>query len=119
MAAAQPRDGALPVRVSLPENGEYANETYFVTGEGWQDHLHLLPLGEPKQMIALMSDGAAPFVMERGFAGFFRPFMDPVENYLASASIEAGSRALAGLLDDPRTHAITPDDKTLLIARRR
>jgi hypothetical protein len=103
--------------VSLPENGEYANETYFVTGDGWQAHLRLLPIPEPVTMIALMSDGAAPFVMQRGLGGLFRPFMDPVEQYLSTATQEAGDDALAGLLGDPRTHAITSDDKTLLIAR--
>ena len=64
-----------------------------------------------------MSDGAAPFVMQRGAAGLFGPFIDPVDRYLATATQAAGDTALAGLLSDPRTHAITPDDKTLLIAR--
>lgn len=117
VGVARPRAETSPEIVSQPENGEYANETYFVTGSEWLAHLRLLPIPEPVAMIALMSDGAAPFVMQRGLSGLFRPFMDPVEQYLGTATREAGDGALAGLLGDPRTHAITSDDKTLLIAR--
>jgi hypothetical protein len=116
VAVARLRASASPELVSLPENGEYANETYFVTGEEWQGHLRLLPIPEPVTTIALMSDGAAPFVMQRGLTGLFQPFMDPVERYLRTATQDAGDSALAGLLGDPRTHAITSDDKTLLVA---
>lgn len=116
VGVARPRTGTSEI-ISQPENGEYANETYFVTGSEWPAHLRLLPIMAPVATIALMSDGAAPFVMQRGLSGLFRPFMDPVEEYLNSATPAAGNAALAGLLSDPRTHAITPDDKTLLIAR--
>lgn len=116
VGVARPKAGAAEI-ISLPENGEYANETYFVTGSEWPAHLRLLPIMAPLGTIVLMSDGAAPFVMQRGLSGLFRPFMDPVELYLNSATPAAGNAALAGLLNDPRTHAITPDDKTLLIAR--
>lgn len=112
-------DGAeqLP-RVSLPENGEYANETYFVTGEDWASHLRITPLPAGCTRIALMSDGAMPFVMARGLQGFFAPFMDPVTRFLDACTSEAeGSAGLAATLGDPRTEAITGDDKTLLIAR--
>lgn len=105
-------------RVSAPENGEYANETYFVTGEAWREHLRVLAVPYPVARLNLMSDGAMPFAMEKGNAGLYRPFIDPVARYLASVDEDAGSRALFGTLDDPRTHGITSDDKTLLIALR-
>ena len=63
-----------------------------------------------------MSDGAASFVMARGNAGLFRPFMDPVETFLASATEAVGGQGLQGTLDDPRTQRITGDDKALLLA---
>ena len=66
--------------------------------------------------LALMSDGAAPFVMAKGNGGLFKPFMDPVERFLASVDEVAGSAGLAATLGDPRTHTITTDDKTLLVA---
>ena len=105
--------------ISLPENGEYANETYFVSGEEWQEHLRITAIttiAGPIRQIALMSDGAMPFVMAKGNTGLYRPFMDPVGHFLESVSEEEGSRAVAATLEDPRTYGITGDDKTLLIA---
>jgi len=102
--------------LSLPENGEYANETYFVTGEAWADHLRMTPIPGPVRVLALMSDGAMPFVMAKGNGGLFRPFMDPVERFLAMTDEATGSAGLAATLGDPRTHTITSDDKTLLVA---
>ncbi|QWP76213.1 protein phosphatase 2C domain-containing protein [Lysobacter sp. K5869] len=104
--------------VSLPANGEYANETYFVTGESWREQLRVLPVPAPTARLALMSDGAMPFAMARGNAELYAPFIDPVSRYLASVDEAEGSRALHGTLADPRTHGITSDDKTLLIALR-
>jgi len=102
--------------LSLPENGEYANETYFVTGSAWSEHLRMTAIPGPVRVLALMSDGAAPFVMGKGNTGLFRPFMDPVERFLAATDEATGSAGLAGTLGDPRTHTITTDDKTLLVA---
>ena len=102
--------------LSLPENGEYANETYFVSGEAWQAHLRITPIAQPAACLALMSDGAMPFVMAKGNGGLFRPFMDPVTRFLEGASEADGSQGLAGTLEDPRTWTITGDDKTLLVA---
>lgn len=114
--AAQPQASDQPEIMSLPENGEYANETYFVTGDEWRQHLRITPVALPVRAVALMSDGAAPFVLSKGYASLYRPFMDPVERFLATASEVDGCAALAGTLEDPRTYGITGDDKTLLIA---
>lgn len=102
--------------VSLPANGEYANETWFVTGEGWRAQLRVLQVPAPTARLALMSDGAMPFAMARGNAALYAPFIDPVARFLATVDEAEGSRALHGTLADPRTHGITSDDKTLLIA---
>lgn len=110
---AAPEQGNI---ISLPENGEYANETYFITGTEWAAHLRVTPIGNPINMVALMSDGAMPFVMSKGNADFYRPFIDPVTKYLESVSEAEGSKALEGTLSDVRTHQITSDDKALLIA---
>ncbi|MBW8807960.1 MAG: protein phosphatase 2C domain-containing protein, partial [Lysobacter sp.] len=107
-----------PSVVSAPENGEYSNETYFVTGDAWRQHLRVLAVTAPTARLALMSDGAMPFAMDKGNTGLFKPFIEPVARYLASVGEDDGSRALLGTLDDPRTHGITSDDKTLLIALR-
>lgn len=104
--------------LSPPENGEYANETYFVTGADWRAHLRVTPIAHPPRRLALMSDGAMPFAMAKGNAAVYAPFMDPVERFLSTAGQADGDAALLGTLSDPRTDRITLDDKTLLIALR-
>lgn len=116
LAVAQLPDEGETCVISLPENGEYANETYFVSGELWQEHLRCTRVEGPVGTLALMSDGAMPFVMAKGNAGFFTPFMEPVSRFLATKSASDGDAALAGTLGDERTWQITGDDKTLLLA---
>ena len=104
--------------LSQPENGEYADQTYFVTDERWQDHLRLTPLPDIQQgsLIGLMSDGASPFAVNRAKTGFFPPFIDPVVSFLSNATEHGGSEALQQVLESEKTYAITADDKTLLLA---
>jgi len=104
--------------LSRPENGEYADETYFVTDENWKDHLRLTPLPAPERggVIGLMSDGTAPFAVNRARSGFFRPFIDPIAAFLREATSQTGNEALRNLLESPRACEISADDKTLLLA---
>ena len=104
--------------LSLPENGEHSDETYFTTDEGWCDHLRVTALAEIGRggLIGLMSDGTAPFAVNRPRTGFYRPFIDPVVKFLKEASEEHGSQALTNVLADEKTFDITVDDKTLLLA---
>lgn len=106
-----------PDLVSVPENGEYVNETYFVTGDEWPRHLRMVAFDTAVAALVLMSDGAAPFAMAKGQRELHRPFFDPVLRYLEQVSEVEGTQALAATLADPRTDGITNDDKTLLIAR--
>jgi hypothetical protein len=112
------RDGAAAAVLSLPENGEYSDETYFVTDEAWAGHLRLTPLPPLSGggLIGLMSDGTAPFAIDRGRTGFFGPFIDPVLSFLRQAQEREGSEALLHTLSSEKTKEITPDDKALLLA---
>ena len=101
--------------LSLPENGEYANETYFITGDDWLPHLRTTPFAGTIRCVSLMSDGAMPFAVNRGKTGMFGPFIDPVRSYLATVSEAEGSEALLATLSDERTWSITSDDKSLLL----
>ncbi|MCD9028139.1 protein phosphatase 2C domain-containing protein [Luteimonas sp. BDR2-5] len=105
-----------PALVSRPDNGEYANETYFLSGPQWRERLRLTRIAEPATQLALMSDGAQAFAMARGDGGLYPPFIDPVARYLRGVDAAQGARALQATLADPRTDAITGDDKTLLLA---
>lgn len=104
--------------LSRPENGEYADETYFVTDENWKDHLRLTPLAPPERgsVIGLMSDGTAPFAVNRERSGFFRPFIDPIAAFLRDTTMPHGNESLRTLLESPRASEISTDDKTLLLA---
>jgi len=111
------RSPDAPPVVSLPENGEYSNETWFLSHRDWRAHLRVTPLPPPDQIscIALMSDGAMPFAMARGNADLFEPFIGPVLRFLAAADDQTGNEALAATLGSERTYSITEDDKTLVL----
>ena len=117
-AVARPCAPEMGDIVSLPENGEYVNETYFVTGGEWREHLRTVCFEQAIATVVLMSDGAALFAMAKGHQELHRPFIDPVQRYLDQVSEAEGTEALAGTLGAPGTDAITNDDKTLLIARK-
>jgi len=104
--------------LSQPENGEYADQTYFITDDFWTDHVRVTPLPQVERgcLIGLMTDGTSPFAVNRARSGFFAPFIEPVVGFLSRASEHDGNQALQGLLQDEKTHAITADDKTLLLA---
>jgi hypothetical protein len=99
--------------VSLPENGEYSNETYFVTNDDWQAHLRVDMFSGGIRCLALMSDGTAPFAFNK--SALHGPFMDPVRSYLSKVSELEGSEALQATLAGEGTWKITSDDKTLLV----
>ena len=100
---------------SLPENGDYANETFFFTEPGWDGHLRLTPFDAPVDRVVLMSDGGMSLAIKDG--ALFAGFAGPVGRYLDTVGGTAGSAALAETLRDPRTHAVTGDDKTVVWAR--
>jgi hypothetical protein len=106
------------VSASHPENGEYSDETYFLSDPQWSAHLRLLRFAAPEGIreIGLLSDGAAPFAVNRSRDAFYRPFMDPVTDYLRGCSPESGNAALAQLLGREQAQAISGDDKSLVLA---
>ncbi len=111
-----PSSGAAVL--SLPENGEYADETYFVSDADWHEHLRTTPLPRVGAggYIGLMSDGAGPFAIDRARTGFYGPFIDPIVAFLGRSDARDGNPALHGVLASERTWSITTDDKTLLLA---
>ncbi len=105
-----------PSVLSPPENGEYANETYFFTQPDWERHLRLTPFDRQFNLLALMSDGVMPFALASGSAEPYEPFFGPLSRYLNSHSREEGQCALAATLEKDAVRRITGDDKTLVWA---
>lgn len=102
--------------VSKPQNGEYANETYFYTRDDWADYLRLLPFGPAVELIAC-SDGISGFVLDRTGNGIAPGFVDPVGRFLASRESEAGTSALGELLNRDAVRKQNKDDKALVWCR--
>jgi hypothetical protein len=103
---------------SYPENGEYANETYFFTQTDWERHLRLTPFDGQFDLLALMSDGVTPFALAPGAEAPHEPFFGPLSRYLAGHTSEEGHKALAATLERDAIRRITGDDKTLVWALR-
>ncbi len=104
-------------QLSSPENGEYADETYFVTDDNWQEHLRITPVAplDADSFIGLMSDGPAPFAVNKTKTAFYLPFIEPVMRFLRTVPEAEGCLALKNLLENEKTHRITADDKSLLL----
>ncbi|RFA24340.1 hypothetical protein CAI21_22075 [Alkalilimnicola ehrlichii] len=103
--------------LSLPENGEFANETFFYTQDTWHRHLRYTLAPEAGEFI-LMSDGTASFALSRDRKGLDEGFVRPVTHYLKQAEEAQGSQALSGTLNQEQPRRISGDDKTLLWAAR-
>jgi hypothetical protein len=104
--------------VSGPENGEYANETYFITQDGWHDHLRLTSFTSQYDVVALMSDGVTPFALAQGASALFQPFFFPLSKFLSEHNEEDGEQAIKNILERDAIRQITGDDKTLVWALR-
>lgn len=100
------------------ERGEYANETHFVTEADWKEHLRVSKLDADVDAIVLMTDGAMDIAMLRGevFRGFLSNLMAKLTDVASRAQ---RNQVVNDWLDDPKTHRVTGDDKTMLVAIRR
>ncbi|MBB3265534.1 hypothetical protein FHW79_003163 [Azospirillum sp. OGB3] len=116
LAAVAPTAAWGDVVLSEPRNGEYANQTWFVTMEDWPDQLRVSeapPLAQGGVAVA-MTDGAMPFVISADGAALEPDFMGPVSRFLYSSDPEAAARALHGTLGSKDARRISGDDKTLI-----
>lgn len=101
---------------SPPENGEYANTTYFVIEDGWRSHLRLSFQPPGFDSIFLMSDGVTDLSFTRGSGGMqpFPPFFDALRRFLRTCAREEGEAALHASLDGEAARSKVDDDKTLV-----
>ncbi len=113
------RDGEYRMPIWCVE-GEYVNETEFITGNGYSEALQFAAFDERISEIAILTDGlqhlAIDFAERRPHAGFFQPFF---ESLRASARTGDLRVSLLEFLSSPRVNERTDDDKTLALAIRR
>lgn len=127
-AYAQLGDGAIVAGcgdeiepVFWPQQGEFANTTFFITAPEHLDRVQRRVSAEVPERVALMTDGlqtlALRFADKTAHAGFFSPL------FLGLLQQEAGwaeslVMPLTEFLDSERINARSDDDKSLLLAVR-
>lgn len=108
--------------VFWPEQGQYANETYFATMADATEHLHYRVDNRPVREIAIFSDGLQRMVLDYATREPFQPFffqmMQPVRRTEAEGHSVDLSQALSSYLASPIVSERTDDDATLILATR-
>lgn len=110
--------------VFWPDNGEYANQTYFITDVP-DAHIHTRVIEGDIDRISLMTDGLQTLALvlkqRAAHTPFFESMFRGVEA-LDGTDTDAHRQLQAGLvrfLNSPGVNARTSDDKTLVLASRR
>jgi hypothetical protein len=104
---------------ALPQRGEYANETYFLTSEDALERLEVGVFPESITALALLSDGLTRLALQLPSYQPHRPFFDPLLSFAARAQdLTLAEERLTAFLLSERVRARTDDDKTLILAVR-
>jgi len=126
--AAQIGDGAIVVGnngtyevVLWPQSGEYANATYFITDDSFINNLHVTPISNPIDEVAVFTDGIQMLALHYASQTVFEPFFRPMFNALRkepSGESHNLNVVLAEYLNSQLINERTDDDKTLILATR-
>lgn len=115
-------EGSLQT-LSMPDHGEYASTTYFLTDESVEgSSLRISRHLRSYTSLALMSDGLERLALSMRDSTPFEPFFDgiftPVRDSKSVGFDGALSAKLRQYLDTDPVNARTDDDKSLVIAHR-
>lgn len=120
-------DGACVVRkgdelstVRFPDQGEYANATFFVTGSNAEAHTHVERVEGPVEAFAMFTDGLQYLVLDAKTWQPHTPFFTRVFDSLNGQNGESAevSAWLDQMLSSDSVTSRTDDDTSLVIARR-
>lgn len=104
--------------LSLPERGEYLNETTFLTSPDYLENIKIVQVEKPIRQIALFSDGLQLLALNLTTEPPIphQPFFEPLFTFLKNvdSSIER-EQTLIQFLQSERVCARTNDDKTLIL----
>ena len=103
--------GNVPRILSSPENGEYSNETYFVTSEDWQEHLRINYGNLEDGFVILMSDGVTPFAISSSTP--FLGFLGPLKKFIISKTDEEIKMGLESTFSSKKAQKVSKDDKSM------
>lgn len=120
---AQTGDGMIVARdaegrihaATTPQNGEYANETFFVTMPGSDGPRYQATL-PPAAGLALTTDGLLPIAVDLATMTPHAPFFAPLLAYAAADPDGAARGDLADFLAADRVAGRVDDDLTLVLA---
>jgi hypothetical protein len=131
-AFAQIGDGAIVVPdpdepgeynyVFWPEQGEYANQTYFATEDGAASRLQYDLVPHRVDEVAVLTDGLQNLALHFQSRTAHAPFFRPIFAWLRPAPDDYSEKftaSLSGYLNSPAVNDCTDDDKTLILATRR
>jgi len=102
-----------------PDNGEYANETHFLTDSDAVNYLQFLSTETHYSEIALFSDGLQRLALLYENRSVYTPFFTPMLTVIRQSTPELCtmlSTQLAAFLSSSRINERTDDDKTLVLA---
>ena len=106
--------------VFWPQNGEYANTTYFLTDATFAERLEIRTVNGRVDELALLTDGLQPLALHYASRTVHSPFFDPMFQAVRKASrAEDLEKPLQQFLQSRPVNDRTDDDKTLLLATRR
>lgn len=103
-----------------PSNGEYANETTFLTSPDWQTSISCRTVRGSITAVAGFTDGVQRLALELNTRCVHRPFFEPL--FAALQASEDETTLIAPLIDfltSDRVAERTDDDKTLVLACRK
>jgi hypothetical protein len=119
-------DGAIVMKegdeyrvVFWPDQGEYANSTFFVSDESFLNHLEISRKDFLLEEVALFTDGLQNLVLsfskKAAHDGFFRPLFAAVRAHSGNRLPDLSAK-LDGFLSRSEVNERTDDDKTLVLA---
>ena len=101
--------------ISAPDNGEYSNETYFITEGNWIKNLRITPMPN-LDWVYVCTDGGTALSMNsenNPKENFVIPVLEAILNEKDTVDRNA---VLEKILKDPKANTVTGDDKTIAIA---
>jgi hypothetical protein len=104
---------------AVPQQGEYANSTNFLTDETAADNLQFERIETCVEELAIFTDGlqrlTLDFQSKQPHQPFFRSMFAPLRAEMSASNLE---EKLSQFLDSPKINERTDDDKTLILASR-
>ena len=97
---------------SVPENGEYENQTYFYTDKNWQEHLRMSSGKQKLDFFVSMTDGADPFLISSDRLNLDTNIVHKISELAFARREMSLSEILEKLFTKEKIHSVSNDDTT-------